>query len=32
VVENTDNETYALASSVQQLTAPIGFSIRLKHK
>lgn len=32
VVENAGNETYALASSVQQMTAPIGFSIRLKHK
>jgi hypothetical protein len=32
VVENSGNETYALAASVQQMTAPIGFSIRLKHK
>lgn len=32
VVENAGNETYALAASVQQMTAPIGFSIRLKHK
>jgi hypothetical protein len=32
VVENTGTETYALAPSVQQMTAPIGFSIRLKHK
>jgi len=32
VVENDGNETYALAASLEQMTAPIGFSIRLKHK
>jgi hypothetical protein len=32
VVEYSGNETYALAASVEQMIAPIGFSIRLKHK
>jgi hypothetical protein len=32
VIENEGQETYALATSSQQMKAPIGFSIRLKHK
>jgi hypothetical protein len=32
VIENDGEETYALAASAQQLKAPIGFSIRLKHR
>jgi Domain of unknown function (DUF4384) len=32
VIENDGEETYALATSAQHLKAPIGFSIRLKHK
>jgi hypothetical protein len=31
VLENSGDETYALAASIQQMTSPIGFSIRLKH-
>jgi hypothetical protein len=32
VIENDGNETYALAASAQQIRAPVGFSIKLKHK
>lgn len=32
VIENDGEETYALASSPQQMKSPTGFSIRLKHK
>jgi hypothetical protein len=32
VIENDGDETYALAASAQQIRAPVGFSIRLKHK
>jgi Domain of unknown function (DUF4384) len=32
VIENDGEETYALATSAQQMKAPIGFSIRLKHR
>jgi hypothetical protein len=32
VVENDGDDTYALAASAQGIKAPIGFSIRLKHK
>src|SRR5215475_9363692 len=32
VIENDGEDTYALAESAQRLKAPIGFSIKLKHK
>ena len=32
VIENDGGETYALAASAQQIRAPVGFSIKLKHK
>jgi hypothetical protein len=32
VVENDGDETYALAASAQKIRAPVGFSIKLKHK
>jgi hypothetical protein len=32
VVENDGDETYALAASPQRIRAPVGFSIRLKHR
>ena len=32
VIENDGEDTYALAASEQRIKAPIGFSIRLKHK
>jgi hypothetical protein len=32
VIENDGQDTYALAESAQRLKAPIGFSIRLKHR
>jgi hypothetical protein len=32
VIENDGENTYALASSTQRIRAPVGFSIRLKHK
>ncbi|MBO0727404.1 MAG: DUF4384 domain-containing protein [Blastocatellia bacterium] len=32
VIENDGEDTYALAASAQRITAPIGFSVRLKHK
>jgi hypothetical protein len=32
VIENDGDETYALATSTQQIRAPVGFSIKLKHK
>jgi hypothetical protein len=32
VIENDGDDTYALAASAQGIKAPIGFSIRLKHK
>ena len=32
VIENDGDETYALAASAQRIRAPVGFSIRLKHK
>jgi hypothetical protein len=32
VVEKDGDETYALASSAQKIRAPVGFSIKLKHK
>jgi hypothetical protein len=32
VIENDGEDTYALADSPQRIRAPIGFSIRLKHK
>ncbi|HEY7181162.1 MAG TPA: hypothetical protein VIC84_07075 [Blastocatellia bacterium] len=32
VIENDGDDTYALAASAQGIKAPIGFSIKLKHK
>jgi hypothetical protein len=32
VIENDGQDTYALAESAQRLKAPIGFSVRLKHR
>ena len=32
VIENDGDETYALASSPQRIRAPVGFTVRLKHK
>jgi hypothetical protein len=32
VIENDGGETYALAASAQQIRAPVGFSVKLKHK
>jgi hypothetical protein len=32
VIENDGDETYALAASAQKIRAPVGFSIKLKHK
>jgi len=32
VIEKDGDDTYALASSAQQIRAPVGFSIKLKHK
>jgi len=32
VIENDGDETYALAASTQQIRAPVGFSIKLKHR
>src|SRR5215475_2735926 len=32
VIENDGEDTYALAASTQKIRAPVGFSIRLKHK
>jgi hypothetical protein len=32
IIENDGEDTYALAASEQRIRAPIGFSIKLKHK
>jgi hypothetical protein len=32
VIEKDGDETYALASSAQKIRAPVGFSVKLKHK
>ena len=32
VIEKDGEETYALAASAQQIRAPVGFSVKLKHK
>ena len=32
VIENDGEDTYALAASAQRIRAPVGFSIRLKHR